>query len=342
MTIERAANRRTFAHCSRIQGSEECTAKHSRRVGVPISVLQSTGRRAPMTSSNESIEQHQQGTPHPSVDDDCWIIATDLDGTLLDRTYDLKEAARALNLVVHSWPVVHKLVLATSKTLQELEPLATMLDQPAVLVYENGAGYALASAANDQTSIHPVHLSDESKQYRAIRNVLVRLREHHEFDFTGFGDMSARQVSEITALDLESAELAKQRCASEPLLWFDTESRLELFRKALAAEGLGLVSGGQFHHVSAPVNKWDAVDQWRQRSLPHAQILACGDAHNDEQLLRAADKSLVFPRGDGSYLLPNSAAVGHAPAPGPAAWYKAVCRVLSDLTSNSTSTGARQ
>lgn len=268
-----------------------------------------------------------------------WIVVTDLDGTLLDRSYDLALAAAALNQIISNWPWIQEIVLATSKTLSELQPFTRQLTRAPILIYENGAGYAQPLAVSNQHSLTEYTNHDQGLSYTAIRETLARLRRRGGFDFLGFGDISPTALSALTGLSTVQAWNAQQRRASEPLQWLGSEERLEAFRTALVDEGLTLVRGGQFHHVSSACDKWITLQAWREQNLPDAKVLACGDAPNDQQLLTRANQAVVFPDADGSYLLAAGAKVRHAAVHGPSGWLHEVTRVLADLSVQQTPQG---
>lgn len=263
-----------------------------------------------------------------------WAVVTDLDGTLLDRNYAVDDAASAVDQVRAAWPMVESVVLATSKTLSELRPLAALIERAPVLVFENGAGYELPQSNGDTQDTSVALRRDHACSYEVIRDKLIDLRERNNWRFRGFGDMEVAELCELTGLDSESARRAKERSASEPLVWSDSAAHLDAFREALEQEELSLVRGGQFHHVSSPVDKWEAVRRWRDEHCPSLGILACGDAPNDAQMLRSADRAIVFPDANGGYLLPASRVLFHAEAPGPKSWGEAVNNVMTELTSS--------
>ena len=81
-----------------------------------------------------------------------WLIATDLDGTLLDDGYRLEAAAAAIDALFWLRPVAAGLVklhvvLATSKTFVEAVTLAGHCACDPVLAFENGAGLAWRTVA---------------------------------------------------------------------------------------------------------------------------------------------------------------------------------------------------
>ena len=259
-----------------------------------------------------------------------WLVITDLDGTLLDDDYPYESAAQALDTLTLEFEDL-RLALASSKTLAEMERLAKQSRSHMTLIFENGAGIAESSAA--WTGTNDLNLTLLGTPYAEICGVLHELRHDDPgFAFRGFHEMSRHEVSELTGLDPDAAGLARNRLASEPLLWLGTTVALERFREALAERNLKLEKGGRFHLVTGPGGKRAALDRLLER-LARAdgdcpRIIACGDAPNDLELIDIADRALVFPQRNGSYLRGENDRVAHAAGPGPAEWLEGVRRIL--------------
>ena len=272
-----------------------------------------------------------------------WLIATDLDGTLLDDRYGYGDAASAIDEVTAKYNVV--VLLASSKTLAEMIQLAERCTSRPLLLFENGAGMAWRSdqlSVQGDFTIGSYQVTTQlpvATGYPGLRAILEQWRSEKGYEFRGFGDYTAREVANITGLNLADAALARQRLCTEPLLWLDSPEQLASFETQLKMNGLQLISGGRFLHVMPPGNKSDAVARaagWLTQDPGQSRrLLACGDAANDLAMLQNSDIALVFPDSSGSYLLPTSATVHHACAPGPAAWLSAVSRVLHSESTNS-------
>ena len=269
-----------------------------------------------------------------------WLIATDLDGTLLDDGYPLEAAAAAIDELSGLSPasgttVRLRVVLATSKTLAEGIRLVDLCVSQPILAFENGAGVAWRTGACSRRGScrrDGYEIECTGTDYGRIRGHLLRLREKTEYRFRGFGDMSPAELADRTGLDADSAAAAMQRMASEPLLWQGAPSALPSFEKDLNDLGLNLELGGRFHHATGRRNKAGAVAAILQHLAPcrHGTLttLACGDAPYDVEMMHAADFALVFPGRDGGYALPADATVFHAPGAGPAAWLECVSRIV--------------
>lgn len=261
-----------------------------------------------------------------------WLIASDLDGTLLDDGYDLAAAARAVDEQSRAG---HSVVLASSKTLDEMLALARLCRCPPVLVFENGAGVAWPAGTSGGPG-RRYRSVIEGEGYGPLRARLRRLRRQEGVRFLGFGDLSALEVARLTGLSVDAARLARHRAASEPLQWLDSPAALERFRGRLAQAGYRLLAGGRFHHVMPRTDKARGVQQVAQalarRFGSAPAIVACGDSDNDLAMLAAARHALVFPRRDGSYLHISGPAgqdvAIRVPRPGPVAWTRALGQLL--------------
>jgi mannosyl-3-phosphoglycerate phosphatase len=231
-------------------------------------------------------------------------------------------------------------VLASSKTLDEMLALARLCARPPILIFENGAGIAwpASSAGRAVTAGGPAvaYRSDLTGDgYAELRSRLRSLRRRGGYRFLGFGDLSAREVARHTGLSLDGARLARHRAASEPLLWLDTVERLEAFRTEVNSASYRLVEGGRFLHVMPPTDKATAMGRVAARLTAvysaRVRIVACGDSGNDRAMLEAADHAVVFPRRDGSYLeIRNGDGLDVAvrvAAPGAACWSRALERL---------------
>ncbi|WP_257266834.1 hypothetical protein [Endozoicomonas sp. ONNA2] len=102
------------------------------------------------------------------------------------------------------------------------------------------AGYFRDACETERT--HFFH----GQPYRSIRRILASIRRQHGFCFTGFGDLTEKQVAEMTGLSTDAAGKAMARKASEPLIWRDGDAHLREFVRLLGAEGLHLTRGGVF------------------------------------------------------------------------------------------------
>ncbi|GKV85404.1 mannosyl-3-phosphoglycerate phosphatase-related protein [Pectobacterium atrosepticum] len=222
------------------------------------------------------------------------IIFSDLDGSLLDHeTYRWDDAQPWLTRLTNE---AIPLIITTSKTAAEVEPLRQALgldDYP--YIAENGAIATLPPTWRP----HPDYPRKRmGSGYSIIRTQLEQLRASG-FRFKGFGDMSGKEVAEVTGLSEQDARLAQQREASEPLLWLDDASRLPHFRQLLADMGLALTQGGRFYHVmSAQTSKGFTANWIKTQCIEKydtdVKTLGLGDGPNDISLLCTVDCAVLI------------------------------------------------
>ena len=263
------------------------------------------------------------------------IVFTDLDGTLLDDRYDLAGAAYMCNELYARGVLT---IPASSKTKAELSELSALFAYDAPLISENGAGIVwpeyLQSALLEQSdSPHQLETIAPTMSYEQICEVLGSIKRGQNFAFSGFSELSAEEVAAATGLDIHGAALAKQRLASEPIIWSDESVRLADFKAQLQARGLHLVSGGRFYHVMNPTDKGVAARRLMRVIAAtcgsELTVLACGDSPNDKPMLEAAQGCALFPQRDGSYMACTHPFSVKAKSAGALPWLEAVNELLS-------------
>lgn len=270
------------------------------------------------------------------------LVATDLDGTLLDReTYDYSPARPALEALRGAGI---PLVLCSSKTRAEMEPLAAAIGAEGPLVVENGGAIVAPAGA---TGVWPPW--EKRSGSRAVL-VLGVERDRLLEELPGvaraagvrvkpFFEMTVDEVVGLTRLPPDEAALAMQREYDEPFIVLDppgrdpeVDARLD---RAARGRGLRVTHGGRVHHLTGPSDKGQAV-----RAIVHGwpggiegDVVGLGDAANDLPLLTAVSRPIVMPQPDGtvdSTLAARLPAAERAPGPGPAGWAAAVLAVLEN------------
>lgn len=266
------------------------------------------------------------------------VVFSDLDGTLLDHdTYSWGAARPAVEaLRQHDIP----LVLVTSKTRAELQSLRTDLGNDHPYIVENGAavcipgGYFthLHSKADDKEE----HLISAGPVRNTLQESLSQVRQEGTFCFQSFAELGASEIARLTGLSQSAAGRANERAASEPLLWQDTESRLQTFSARIAEMQLRCVRGGRFVHVMGQFDKADAVARlvslYAQKYIGKRVVtVALGDGPNDLQMLADVDIAVVV-KGKHSYPMPLASPfrIVRTSVPGPAGWNQAILDILSD------------
>ena len=266
-----------------------------------------------------------------------WIVFSDLDGTLLDHhSYDFSAAKPALDrLRQHHYP----LILNSSKTAAEMLSLRRQLDNHHPFIVENGSALYVPRAyfpdeTTDATNGDKFSIITFGADYALIVDVLSTLRRDQRYQFTGFNDFSVEQLAESTGLSLEQATLAKQRAASEPLVWRDSEERLTTFTEDLAQLGLSTLKGGRFLHVLGHTDKARPIrylmaryrENWPEKNW---RAIALGDSNNDAAMLAAVDCPVIVKNPQAQPLTIELPALYRTEQIGPAGWNEAINFLLS-------------
>lgn len=260
------------------------------------------------------------------------LLFTDLDGSLLDHySYDWSPArpwlGRLKRLGVPVIPV-------TSKTRSEIVPLRRdmeLTDTP--FVAENGAVVGLPPAwchARLDREVGPDGLVIKTLgvDIGFIRKRLSVWRERLGCAFTCMSEMPLEELVDFTGLSEHEARLARMREGSEPLVWQDDAAAFAAFREGLVGDGLRLIQGGRFWHVTGESHKGNAV-AWlieRHRALRgrRPQTLALGDGPNDVPMLEAVDQAVLIRGCHGLEVSPAQPALYRSEASGPAGWAEGV------------------
>lgn len=268
------------------------------------------------------------------------LVFTDLDGTLLDHhTYSYEVALPAIQQLTQTGC---PLIFNSSKTAAEIQSLHQETGNSHPFITENGSAVCIQTGyfnahepGSDGSDGFVTHSFGPS--YRELLAQLHDLRRIRDFRFKGFSDLNNAEVAKLTGLDIAGAQLAKQRQASEPLIWEDTEAALDDFRKELAKLNLTLTRGGRFYHVMGPSDKAQAM-LWlteRYRSNwpgQHWITVALGDGPNDQAMLETADIAVAIPPASGDVIeLKRTDNVIYPETQGPGGWKIAIEKIIQDL-----------
>ncbi len=267
------------------------------------------------------------------------IVFTDLDGTLLDAaTYTFDAAQEALDaLRARAVP----LILVSSKTRAEMEPLRHRLGLADPFVVENGGAVFIPKGyfpfpvlwAEVRGTFQVIELGTPCAR---LRTALKEIGQAVGCRLAGFGNMSLDQVMSLTGLPYQEAVLAKQREYDEPFLIEGPGNLAGAVRRMAEARGLRCTRGGRFYHLLGDSDKGKAcqilIDCYRQVASRQGQPLltiALGDSLNDLPMLALADRPVLVRRPDGSY---DKAAwapgLVRTDGIGPSGWNQAILDIL--------------
>jgi mannosyl-3-phosphoglycerate phosphatase len=271
------------------------------------------------------------------------IVFTDLDGCLLDSdSYSYKPAMPALEtLRTQGIP----LVLVSSKTRAEIEPLRRQLRHRDPFIVENGAAVFIPRGlfdfplerARTRSSYDVIELG---LPYSILRDVLKQIERTVATPLPGFGDLSVDEVVQLTGLTRQEALLAKEREYDEPFLLEGPPALIEEVCRQIVVRGLRWTKGGRFFHLTGDNNKGQAATLLLRCYQRQQQLQGCygdgivtvgiGDSVNDAPLLAVVDRPILVQKADGSYD-PDIHIPGmiRAPGIGPIGWNHAVQELLA-------------
>lgn len=270
-----------------------------------------------------------------------YLVFTDLDGCLLDsHTYSFEAARPALErLQTNHIPVI----LVSSKTRAEIEPLRQQLNHQGPFIVENGGAVFVPSDTFDfplerARRRAAYHVIEFGTPYAMLRDVLKQIEEIVGTPLIGFGDLSIDDIMELTGLPREAALRAKLREYDEPYFVQGPATIVTEVGRQIIARGLHWTKGGRFFHLTGLNNKGQAAlqllhcykRQWNLDGQPSdVETVGIGDSLNDLPLLLAVDHPVLVQKPDGSYDheidLPQ---LIYAPGIGPVGWNHAILNLL--------------
>ncbi|HSN05055.1 MAG TPA: HAD-IIB family hydrolase [Nitrospira sp.] len=267
------------------------------------------------------------------------VVFTDLDGSLLDAgSYSFAAAQEALDLLrAREAP----LILASSKTRAEMEPLRAQLGNHDPFIVENGGAVFVPSEScsvppKDSVQRGAYYVTELGTPYTTLRAALKNLVRKSGTPLRGFGDLSRQEIADLTGLTLEAAALAKEREYDEPLVIDGPPDLIERLAPLVQAKGLRLLRAGRFYHLSGATDKGAAcrylIAMYRQAAAMRGDrvlTVGIGDSLNDLPMLAEMDRPIAVQKPDGSYdpgiTIPR---LEFAPGPGPSGWNRAVLDIL--------------
>jgi mannosyl-3-phosphoglycerate phosphatase len=173
----------------------------------------------------------------------------------------------------------------------------------------------------------PPERAELQRAYRAVK-------QDGAYRCEAFFEMGEAGIVAATGLDPSAARLANERRATEPVLWHDTQEKLEAFAAAIATHGLRCLRGGRFVHVMGEVDKASAMlslmSAYRKES-PDEDLtcIALGDGPNDAAMLAAADIAIVVRARHGQPIdLSGHPRVVRTQQQGPLGWQNALNELL--------------
>lgn len=268
------------------------------------------------------------------------IIFTDLDGTLLDSgTYSFESALPALDFIKgRNIP----LIICSSKTRAEIEFYRRKLNNQHPFITENGGGifipenyfeFDISRIGFKPEKTRNYLLIRLGAKYTDLRKSIIELRKKG-LKIKGFGDMTFKEIAEITGLSIQEAKMAKKRDFDEPFIFYGDEKEKENLLNNIKKMNLNITMG-RFYHLMGNSDKGKAVSiliKLYKKNFLDISTIALGDSPNDLPMLEKVDYPVVVRKTDGKYD-PNIKIqnIIKADGIGPKGWNRAVLKILKSL-----------
>jgi mannosyl-3-phosphoglycerate phosphatase len=268
------------------------------------------------------------------------LIFTALEGALVDpRTGSFSEAEEALSELDRRHIAV---VLLTSRTRAEIEPLRRKLGHNHPFITETGGGIFFPDGYFNIRIPGVVrtgrYLSIAlGRPYAEVCTALDDIAQECEVGVAGFHHMSLREIADNTGLRPRDAELARSREFDEPFFFTSSDDQaIARFVAAAGGRGYQARSGKTFWHLSAGCDIPRAIRTLTKlvREATHSKLRSVGIASiaEDHTWLRAVDQAVLLPGANADMIQGNagetkSHAIGGAS--GPAGWNAAILNIIS-------------
>lgn len=266
------------------------------------------------------------------------VIFSDIDGTLLDfETYSFAKAEEALReLRQRRIP----LILASSKTRAEIEPIRECLGIEDPFIVENGGALYVpeifvADLPPGMASKDSYLVREFGMPYTEIVARFRKLKDDFNLPVTGIHEMSPAEVAALTGISEENARIAMRREYSEPFIAGENFDPAAI-DDALRTTNLRLSRGDRFYHLSGPNDKGMAVRSvialYEAAIAPGASriiTIGLGDSPNDLEMLLTVDFPFAVEKPDGKIdPVLRDAGIPSAGGIGPKGWNDAVLAAL--------------
>ena len=222
-----------------------------------------------------------------------WIVS-DVDGTLMDHSYDLTPAKETIKkLQKLSIPVI----LCTSKTASEVKVIRKELNLMDPYIVENGAAIYGESLKKVNGEIIL------GKKYELLEGILNSISKEIDFKLIPLNNLTDEEATQLTGLKGNSLNLMRDRHWSMPFI--NPPSFLEeKINSCCKKFEVDIFKGNRMSHLlSKNSNKGKAIIALKNYSnIQNIKIIGLGDSPNDLPLLLNSDIRIVIPGIDGPNL----------------------------------------
>ncbi len=268
------------------------------------------------------------------------LIFTALEGALLDpRTGSFFGAEEALSeLERHHIP----LILVTSRTRAEIEPLRRKMEHGHPFITESGGGiffpdgYFNIKIPGAERSGRYLRVA-QGRPYEETCAMLDDIGSESGVGVAGFHHMNAREIAGNTGLTPRDAELARSREFDEPF-FFTSANEQAIARFVAAAKERGFTArpGQPFWHFSSGCDAARAVRSltklFRDATRIKLRAVGIGSAPEDLPWLSAVDQTVLLsgPDAASEHLDPTQLKnIIPGEARGPSGWSASILNIIS-------------
>ncbi len=219
-----------------------------------------------------------------------WVVS-DVDGTLMDHSYDLSPAKETIqSLQELSVPVI----LCTSKTSAEVKVIRKQLNLTDPYIVENGAAIYGESLSKVNGKIIL------GEKYEKLEKILNEISNEINFNLQPLNSLSDNEATQLTGLTGYSLVLMRERHWSMPFINppdYIEEKIYECSKKYK----VDIFRGNRMSHMlSNNSNKGKAIEELKNyANNSHLKIIGLGDSPNDLPLLLKSDIKIVIPSPEG-------------------------------------------
>ena len=222
-----------------------------------------------------------------------WVVS-DVDGTLMDHSYDLTPAKETIKTLQKlSIPVI----LCTSKTASEVKVIRKELNLCDPYIVENGAAIYGESLKKVNGEIIL------GKKYEYLEEILNFISKEIDYKLVPLNNLTDQEATQLTGLTGNSLNLMRDRHWSMPFLNPPSflEERINICCKKFK---VNIFRGNRMSHLlSINSNKGKAIQVLKKYSnIQNIRIIGLGDSPNDLPLLLNSDIRIVIPGVDGPNL----------------------------------------
>ena len=261
-----------------------------------------------------------------------WIV-TDVDGTLMDHSYDLSPA---IETIIKLRELKIPVILCTSKTSSEVKVIQKELGLNDPYIVENGG--AIYSNSNIEGSWEIIL----GESYQKLEIILKKLSNDIDFQLKPLNDLSDDEANSLTGLSGNALSLMRDRHWSMPFLNPPDHLEKDLNQLCQKYEVVIFRGNRMSHLLSKNSSKGEAIKKLKDFSKNYnVKIIGLGDSPNDLPLLKEADHRIVISgiNGPNKKLLNDLNNLNNldyivSQEPHGFGWQKEVKKILRDLIPN--------